>query len=184
MDRRTLKKLLLLSVSIILLCARAGPSWAEKGLTEAEEKAKALTEAKKELNNTSWKIELKPMVIRKKKPGKSEEDTLWFVNNQVISDKLEAEGFSSSNYAIRIKKKDKDVIIWETMQASEKKGAAFWRGEIRNNKMRGVLSWHIDERKKKSYNFVSMAKENISEEIELPEPVVEEVDEPVEVPAE
>lgn len=180
MDRRILKKLLL-SISIILFCGIAGPIRAEKGLTEAEEKAKTLVEAKKELNNTSWEIELKPMATGKRKPKKSEKDTLRFVNNQIISDKLEAEGFSFSNYTVRIKGKDNDVIIWETMQASEKKGVAFWRGEVRNNRMRGVLSWHISEKKKESYNFVSMAKEIIPEEIELSEPAAEE---PVKVPAE
>ncbi len=184
MNRRNLKKLLVVGISITLFCTIAGPIWAKKGLTEAEEKAKALAEAKSELNNTNWKIELKPMVTGRRKPKGSEEDTLRFVNNQVISDKLEAEGFSSSNYTVRIKRKDNDIIIWETMQASEKKGVAFWRGEIRNDKMRGVLSWHVSENKKKSYNFASKAKEIIPEEIELPEPVVEGVEEPVEIPAE
>lgn len=184
MERRTLKKLVLLSLSIILVCAIARPSWAEKGLTKAEEKAKALAEAKKELDNTSWKIELKPMATGKGKPKGSEEDTLRFVNKQVISDKLEAEGFSFSNYTVRLKGKNNDVIIWETMQTSENKGIAFWRGEIRNDRMRGVLSWHISEKKKESYNFVSMANEIIPEEIELSEPVVEEAKESAEIPVE
>lgn len=184
MITETVKKLFVLSVSIILVCVLAEPSWARKKvLTEAEQKAKVLMEAKVELNNTVWEIELKSMVTGKKKSTKSEKDKLRFVNNQIISDKLEAEGFSSSNYTIRIKGKNNDIVIWETMQASEKQGVAFWRGEIRKGRMRGVLSWHISERKKETYNFVSIANEVIPDEIELPESVVEEAEKPEEKPA-
>lgn len=189
MSRQIFKKIFFVLSGVIIITLTINMAvWAEnsgKGkISPVEEKAKVLAEAKIALDNTSWKIELKPMATGKKKPKGSEEDVLRFVNNQIISDKLETEGFSSSNYTVRIKGKNNDIIIWETMQMSEDKGVAFWRGEIRKGRMRGVLSWHISESKKKSYNFASMAKEIIPEKVELPELVVEEVEEFVEIPVE
>ena len=49
------------------------------------------------------------------------------------------------------------------MQTSEKKGLTFWKGELENDKMRGVLSRHIDEKTIKDYTFYSTAKEMITE---------------------
>lgn len=166
MGKKVLGKMLLLGLSVVVAFTAAGSVWAEKILTKAE----ALAAAKVELNNTSWEIELKPMVTGKKKAKKNEQDTLLFLNKQIVSDKLEAKGFSPSNYTIRIKGKDNEIVIWETMQASEDRGVAFWRGEIRKGKMRGVLSWHISDEKKENYNFVSLTTEVIPEEIEAPEP--------------
>jgi len=172
-DSKNFKRLLLLSLGIIVFCVMSTNVLAKKSFTEAEKKAKALAEAKETLNNTTWDIVLKSIVASKKKSSEKE-DTLRFINNQVVSDDLESDGFSPSNYTIRLKGKDNDVIIWETMQTSEDKGAAFWRGEIRNGKMRGVLSRHISNRKKESYNFSSVEKKVVPEKIEVEETVVEE----------
>ena len=183
MIKRGLKKCFLVWSGIVILTLIVGTAvWAEdsgKGkIISAEKKREMLNVAKNELNNTIWQIELKQTAIDKKKKSKEvEADVLRFKNNKIISDKLASSGFSSSNYTIRLKGKDKDIVIWETMQASEEKGVAFWRGEIRNGVMRGVLSWHVDEKNKENYLFVSAGKEDISEE-EATEAVVQEIKKP------
>ena len=179
MIKQGLKKCFLVGSGIAILALVIDAAvWAEnsgKGrIVSAEEKREMLNVAKNELNNTVWQIELKQTAIgKKKKSEKGEADVLRFKNNKIISDKLASSGFSSSNYTVRLKRKDKDIVIWETMQASEEKGVAFWRGEIRNGIMRGVLSWHVDEKNKKNYLFVSTEKEDVSEE--AIEAVVQEI---------
>ena len=188
MIKRDLKKRFLVGSGIVILALIINAAiWAEDSgkdkIVSAEEKREMLNVAKNELNNTIWQIELRQTAIGKKKKSKKEEaDVLRFKNNKIISDKLASSGFSSSNYTIRLKGKDNDIVIWETMQASEEKGVAFWRGEIRNGIMRGVLSWHVDEKNKKNYLFVSAAKkatETVVQEIKKPEkPAVQKKETP------
>lgn len=141
-----------------------------------EEKKLTAKEAKDMINNSTWKIELKEMSTGKNREEIS--DTLKFTDNRIVSDKMESEGFSPTNFTVRIKGEDR--VIWETMQTSEKKGIAFWRGELREGQpMRGVLSWHIKENKVVDYSFSSdgskkWGPDGIIEE-KAPEPVVEEV---------
>ncbi len=123
-------------------------------MTDAEKK-QLMDEAKAALNSMAWDITLR---IPDNEKAAEEKDKLTFVDNTVISDKMKAEGFGASNYTIRLKGQMGEIMIWETMQTSEKNGIAFWRGEIRADSMRGVLSWHVDENKKIDYAFNSTAK--------------------------
>jgi len=175
--------LLLAGIIISLLCltvvARAQESDKDK-IARAEERRKMIQEAKDKLDGTIWQIKLRQTAPKKKE----EEDTLRFENYKVASDKMVSEGFAPSNYTVRLKGKDNEIVIWETMQTSEKEGIAFWRGEIQQrgeieqiDVMRGVLSWHLGEKDKKDYTFVSVEKEVI------PEPVEEEISKEETVPA-
>jgi hypothetical protein len=141
----------------------------EKELAQ-EKMRKLIQEAKNKLNNTAWQIELKQAVstaapdIAGKKQKKAsvatiEKDIISFRDNKIDSSSLMAEGFSPTNYTVRLKGKDNDITIWETMQTSQDKGVAFWRGEIEKDVMRGVLSWQVSEEDKRDYTFTSVKKE-------------------------
>ena len=145
------RKTYLLLVSVVML------SFLISGICEAKEKGndkdkdkmqELVKKAKEELKDTTWEIELTDMNADKKK--KTETDTLHFEGSTIKSDKLTKEGFPSTNYTVRVKGEEGEVIVWETMQTSSDKGIAFWRGELlENGVMRGVLSWHIDEKDKR-----------------------------------
>ncbi|MFH0732332.1 MAG: hypothetical protein V2A72_05370 [Candidatus Omnitrophota bacterium] len=158
----------------------------KKALTEEEKKQELITQARAQLANTVWKVTLRESLANAAPETKrnEEEDTIYFEDRKVRTDKLTKEGFLSSNYTVRIKGNDFNVIIWETMQTSEKSGVAFLRGDINckveemattTTPMRGVLSWHIDDKVIKDYTFTSKEKSAY-----VPPPVVEE---PVPVPA-
>ncbi len=147
-----------------------------------KEKNELIEEAKSELNNKVWDITLK---LSDPKKVEEEEDILRFEDSRFISDKLQSEGFDASNYTVRLKGKTGEIIVWETMQTSEESGVAFWRGELRGDVARGVLSWHIDDKNKKDYTFTSKGKKDIVLEPEeevptAPEPAVveEKINEP------
>lgn len=133
-----------------------------------EEQKKRLEAAKIELNNMEWKIKLNPMSGTN---ATSYEDTLLFVKSRFSSERLESENFPASNYTVSLK--GEDVIIWETMQTSESEGLAFWRGELENNVMRGVLSMRPDEKTSMDFSFYSIQRK----ELEPKPPKTEEMKE-------
>lgn len=162
-----------------------------------EKMRKLIQEAKEKLNNTAWQIDLREsMSTASEKSGKGkkssslEKDTLSFRDNKIESSSLISNGFTPTNFTVRLKGKNNDIVVWETMQTSADKGVAFWRGEIDNDVMRGVLSWQIDEQTKQDYSFVSAQKGTpapvaapvvVEEEVavveEVAAPVVQEVKE-------
>lgn len=186
------RKIWLLFIPLVILTmlvsgvCRAKESDEKKIKEQDDKKMKELAQkAKEKLNNTAWQIELNQMETAgadtEKKPAQKKQgpemDTLYFENNTIKSDKLTAMGFPTTNYTVRVKGENNDVVVWETMQTSADKGIAFWRGELlENGVMRGVLSWHVDEKDKRDYTFASIKKEIAQE---ATEPVVQEVKEEV-----
>lgn len=176
---------ILIGIMISVLCfAAIGEAQIEEEKAKERERKRAMIRAAKEkLNGTSWEITLTESTAKKNK--EVIEDTLRFVNGRIESKNLVSEGFSPSNYTVRIKRENR--VIWETMQKGEEKGIAFWRGELdRDQKdgalgevMRGVLSWHVDDEGKKvvDYTFISEGVEEVMPtEVEKGEaPIVEEV---------
>lgn len=144
-----------------------------KAETEIQRKRELRKQEKAKLNNTVWQIELVKISVDKKKRRK-EEDTLRFENNKVQSDKLASEGFSPTNYTINVEGNGNTIVVWETMQTNEIGNIAFWRGEIENGVMRGILSWQLSETFKEDYGFVSTAKEDITETTKEEVPIVSE----------
>ena len=132
-----------------------------KAEIEVQRKRELRKQEKAKLNNTVWQIELVKISAYKKKRRK-EEDTLRFENNKVQSDKLASEGFSPTNYTINVEGDGHTIVVWETMQTNEIGNIAFWRGEIENGVMRGILSWQLSKTFKEDYGFVSTAKEDIT----------------------
>ena len=160
---------------------------AETELTPAQIKRQLVQEAKENINGSIWTIDLRQTGVAKDK-GIQETDVLRFENYKVQSDKFKKEGFPQTNYTVRLKGRENEIVIWETMQTSKDKGIAFCRGEIRDGKMRGVISWHISEKKKQEYSFVSIEKDEViksSEEVALPikEEVIQQIKEEITPPA-
>ncbi|MBU2063719.1 MAG: hypothetical protein KKF93_04920, partial [Candidatus Omnitrophica bacterium] len=84
-----------------------------------------------ELDMTYWQIELFLS------DGQvADQDVISFNQGKFSSVHLARLDYQNTNYT-RVLEDDK--IIWETMQASPK-GTASWRGEIKDGKMRGILS--------------------------------------------
>ncbi|MFH1867914.1 MAG: hypothetical protein ABH843_02985 [Candidatus Omnitrophota bacterium] len=142
-----------------------------------EKKRQMIKVVKEKLNNTAWNIEIKKLgSAGKDKKPEIINDRLNFVNNQVGSAMLGRDGFSNTNFSVRINESrgptGKDLIIWETMQTSEEKGLSFWRGEFEegDTTMRGALSRHYDKENIENYTF-SGVKGDIAE---APAPEAEE----------
>jgi hypothetical protein len=129
-----------------------------KALDEAAKQRRA-TQQKKlaELNNTEWQIELTPLGGK----GKKETDVVTFKNNQVSVASYAKKGFVPTNFTLTVQ--DDGMVVWETMQSSEKAGTAFWRGEMSKDMqvVNGILSYQLDAKTKTDYSFVSTAKKNI-----------------------
>lgn len=164
--------------------AKAAEEKESKERTLAQEKMRKLVQAAKEkINNTAWQIDLRESMstASEQKGGKGkkiaalEKDTLNFRNNKIESPSLIAHGFTPTNYTVRLKGKNNEIIIWETMQTSADNGVAFWRGEIDNDAMRGVLSWQVNEQNKQDYSFTSAQKSVPAPAVAAEPVVVEEV---------
>ncbi len=153
----------------------------ETELTPVQKKRQMIQEAKENINGTVWTIKLRRTGEGKvSKKENKENDILRFENYKVQLEGFKKDGFEATNYTVRLKGRENEIVIWETMQTSEDKGVAFCRGEIRDGKMRGVISWHISDKNKKEYSFISTEKdETIQSSEEVKEPVKESVKEPV-----
>jgi hypothetical protein len=126
---------------------------------EAARKAKrALVEQKrKEINNIEWELQMTPLSGK----GKPIAETATFRNMQVSFSEFGKKGFTASNFSLKIQE-DK-IVVWETMQTAEKAGVAFWRGEISADlqKMRGVVSYQTNDKKKEDYSFISTNRKQL-----------------------
>ena len=135
-----------------------------------EKKREMIQEAKDSFNNTDWAIKLIP-TGEDRESRKEEEDILHFSGYKFRSEKLINETFKPTNYTVRLKGKDGSRVIWETMQTSESKGVAFWRGEFqKDGSVQGVLSWHVSDDDRRDYAF-SGEKTVIVEEVPTEETV-------------
>lgn len=123
-----------------------------------------LIEKKKaELNWTEWTVEMKPMTGK----GKPETDVITFADGKVGSKNLVAlGGFAPSNFTVRLE--DDGTVIWETMQTSEKDGIAFWRGDVKDGIMRGVLSRRDKKDRPTDFNFHSEKSTSIPQTAATP----------------
>jgi hypothetical protein len=127
-----------------------------------KEMAGKINDAEKSLNNTRWQVNFSQLTQAEKKEKFT--DKISFKDGKVEIGTLASQGFPGTSFTITIKGDDNNIIVWETMQTSEKKGLAFLKGEIEEGRMRGVLSRHLDEKTVKDYSFYSTGKEVIQEE--------------------
>jgi hypothetical protein len=137
----------------------AAVSQSDKARDEALKAKRAIAQKKlNELNNTEWLVDMSPMAA---KAGKKESDVVTFKNNQVSIASYVKRGFPTTNFTLTVQ--EDGVVIWETMQTSEKSGIAFWRGEFdpKLQTMRGVVSYQMDKKNKQDYSFLSSSRKNI-----------------------
>jgi hypothetical protein len=126
----------------------------DKAKQEAATAKKQLEERKrKDLSNSEWTIELTPLNGK----GKKEAETITFKDNQVNFVSYGKKGFPATNFTLSVQ--DDGMVIWETMQTSDKAGIAFWRGEMPDSQsMRGIFSYHPDAKTTLDYSFISTGK--------------------------
>jgi hypothetical protein len=126
----------------------------EKAKQEAAANRKAQEEKKrKDIANTEWQIELTPLNGK----GKKEAETVVFKDNQVSFVTYGKKGFPATNFTLTVQ--EDGMVIWETMQTSPKAGITFWRGEMPDMQtMRGIFSYHPDEKTTLDYSFISTSK--------------------------
>ena len=109
-----------------------------------------VAEANAKLSAAVWNIELTP--VSSGSSSKPAKDTLRFEQGKLASDALSSQGYMKSNYTLTVG--GDSVPVWETMQANEQVGVVFWRGEIRGDTMRGVLSKHPIQGNTEDFSFV------------------------------
>ena len=108
-------------------------------------------EMRTRLNGTAWSLDLRPM--GGESGEKPQKDSMTFDERQVTSERLGKAGYGSSNYSLNIT--DEQKVIWETMQSKEGEGLVFWRGELRGEGMRGVLSEQPTGGTPKNFSFIA-----------------------------
>jgi REP element-mobilizing transposase RayT len=100
------------------------------------------------LKFTEWHIQLTPLAGT----GDSE-DVITFEDNKFFSAKMNSLGLPYSNYSVSIH--EGNTIVWETIQ-SDALGSASWRGELRDNKMTGMLSLQETGKDPQAFSFTSI----------------------------
>lgn len=107
----------------------------------------ALPEMLKALDNSQWQIILRSV------DGQSAEmnDSIYFREGKMTSEKFLKTGFKPTDYSI---KQYKDKIVWETIQAYRGTMAS-WRGEVRGEAMRGMLSLQSPDGSRQDFSFIS-----------------------------
>ncbi len=147
----------------------AGPVHGEQSNKKKEAAKKEVAgpdlvkEAEVKLRGSVWAIKMTPISGGKDSPAK--EDRVSFDGGKIVSDKLSAEGYGSSNYTLTVG--DDGVPVWETMQSAGDKGLAFWRGELHGEMMRGILSKHATQGPTEDYSFSGT---RTSDTANVPEP--------------
>ena len=100
------------------------------------------------LDGSQWNLRLVPL---SESAGKGSTDTIRFAGRQLTSERLAKEGYTGSNYTMRMD--GPDTAIWETMQSREGGGVVFWRGEVHGDQMTGVISKRIEQEPTKDFSF-------------------------------
>ena len=146
----------------------AAPEQIQQDLKIPQEKEK---KAKEKLGAREWTVYL---ISKAAKKTKQEADILTFSEGKLTSKNLSAKGYLSSNYTVTIQ--DDNTVVWETMQSTEKGDMAFWRGELRDETMRGILSLHPEKGEAQDSSFTNKISEEQKPQIqELPKAEAKEV---------
>jgi hypothetical protein len=158
--KKTVVAILALSLALILNSSGfAADRSAEKAKAKAEAEKTVQELAKRQagqkatdlLNSKEWIIYLYPsgVSLGKKLPVVS--DVLTFKGGKVSSKVFSAKGFAESNYTLTVY--DVNLVVWETMQATEQEDLAFWRGELRGADLTGVMNMHTAKGVIEEYSF-------------------------------
>ena len=119
----------------------------------AVQKTKRQRETLAQLNDTRWTIELSPMSGERSEPPKRKPtDTLSFSDGKISSERLDKDGFGTSNFTLTVG--EDGIPVWETMQSKPDGSNAFWRGELHGERMSGILSRHAADGTTQDFSFV------------------------------
>ncbi len=110
------------------------------------------TQARRSLNGSVWTIRVTGGSGKGSK--QSYEDRLKFERGRVRSEKFGTRGYVASNYSIRMLA-DGETVVWETMQRNKSKGMVYWKGELRGDKMSGVVAVRTPSSKAQNFSFSS-----------------------------
>lgn len=124
-----------------------GPS--PEVIAEAKKRAAEAKKVIAGLDGSEWNITLKR--TSGKKAGEESADMISFTGRKVKSRVLDSKGYPPSNISVTVG--GEGVSIWETMQSNETGDVVFWRGEIRDDTMRGVMSKHSANGDPEDYSF-------------------------------
>lgn len=160
----TLGSLLIALTTLVYTADARKPEQEETSIDLKEELRKAAErEARETLKMKEWEIYLTPQEAPKR--VKNETNVLTFSDGKVASKNLSDKGYNTSNFSLTIQ--DDGLAVWETMQADVDRNLAFWRGELRENVMRGTLFLSPQKGDKITYSFTTVKpeiKEGVSAE--------------------
>lgn len=162
--------------AVLMTSAFTASAMAQEAGRSAEETAKIASEAQAALNGFTWNLDV-TSTAGKKEDRKTTQDTVIFKDGKLNSSGLGEKGFGTSNYTLTVG--DDGVPVFETMQRNDKESTVFWRGEVVEGKIRGVISVQEKDKPAVAFGFrgekAGEATEIPAEKVEpQPEPVVEE----------
>ncbi|MDD5255232.1 MAG: hypothetical protein PHR11_04170 [Candidatus Omnitrophica bacterium] len=118
-------------------------------------KKQAMQKARDELNSHEWMVYVTPAPENAGKRITVEEDVLTFSGEgKVVSRELLAKGYPESNYTLSLQ--EGGVAVWETMQVNESEGLVFFRGELKDGVLTGVMSKQPQKGSKATYYFTTV----------------------------
>jgi hypothetical protein len=133
----------------------------KQALQLAKKKEAEQKKANEELSKKEWEIYLVPLADRK---SKAQSDVLTFSDGKLTSKDKREKGFTPSNCTVTVQ--EDGTIVWETMQADTTGNVIFWRGELRDKIMQGMLSTQPKDGKNQDFAFTSVAPSLVEEKIE------------------
>lgn len=105
----------------------------------------------KGLEGSTWEIRLLPK--NGASAGLAEKDKILFSGNKISSRVLASTGVRGSNYTVSYE--SDGTGIWETIQTNENGEVVYWRGEWRDDAMRGVMTRQLGH-EVRTYEFVGI----------------------------
>ena len=121
-----MKKILIVCLLVLVVFSQ--------GVSYAKSMAVILDEKKAELNNTTWTVGVKPMGTK----GVAETDVITLSDGTFSSRNMANAGYAPTAFTMRVK--PDETAMCETMQRNDAGEVCFWRIDIKDNEVRGVMT--------------------------------------------
>ena len=109
-----------------------------------------------EKNGSVWTVKVKDESGKSSK--QTYEDKLKFEGGRVTSENFAARGYAASNYSAEVRRGG-ETVVWKTMQSKVGGGTVHWRGELRGDKMAGIVVVRPRNGKAQNFSFTSESME-------------------------